>query len=539
MKYCPYCGKLVVQNAPLDEYIEDNKNNKDEPIDPKDNYDNIFHSYELSVSDNTNFNPKQKDASENLEKISDIAENFADDTGNAIDENNKKNNSTSNSGQILKSSAHSTNLEDDSNLQNYIMPKIYNPDNVDEDLLNDNKTDESKSIFEKIKSAPNHIPHNIKKEKQFPSSEEKQDAKKDNTEEDINFVLIQDDKFSNKSNTNNAPLDDLNLKREELASIYATAKKSDNGNQPKMNKNRPPSYKSTKIDRKLRKVIILIVALTLILIIAILSYMHFIHNKPSLTQATTTIEAGAEADALSFVSLENEDDYTVSIKSDSIDYMVPGQYKVIYTITGENNDKTYDEEFLFNVVDTTPPAITISDSITVSKDSDFDIMDNINVADSVDGIIDNASVTVSGTVDTTVSGTYPITLSITDKAGNTATKNVSIIVEDNSDPDAFFNQIDAVWKFTDTPGKILTIRKESSKYMMFVGYEASEGYGGEFTFKTLSSDNSTAVFNWTFIDEEGTQNIDVNVDLGIPNDRKMRIDFGSGWEDLVYYKALS
>jgi hypothetical protein len=520
MKYCPYCGKLVVQNSPLDEYIE---NNEDKSVNPKDKFDNVFTSYENNI-------------------IDDASDSSLKEEESVGKQNGEINHDIPDLVHKLKNTSQNKNTQEDSNLNDYILPKIYNPNNVDEDLVDNNEPEAEKSILDKIRSASNHIPHNIKKEKEELSAtdvDEKELVLENNEKEDLNFILIPEDRHSQKLNTNTDPLPDLDLKREELTPIYAT---SQNGNRINNNtNNRKPSYKSPKVDRKLRRVIIIIAAATLLIIIGILSYMHFMHNAPSLIQNTTTIEAGTEADLLSLVSLEDEDSYTASVKTDSIDYMVPGQYKVVYTITNEKNSKTYDEEFIFSVVDTTAPIITVSDSITVDKDSDFDIMDNMSVADSVDGVIDNSSISVTGTIDTTVSGTYPLTLSVTDAAGNTATKDVSIIVEDNSDPAAFFNQIDAVWKFTDTPGKILTIRKESGKYMMYVGYEASEGYGGEFTFKTLSSDNSTAVFNWTFIDEEGTQNIDVNVDLGTPNDRKMKIDFGTGtgWEDLVYYKALS
>lgn len=536
MKYCPYCGKLVVQNTPLDKYLNDNENNAAEP---KDKFDDVFNSYEHIITNDIDSSSKQEVA--------------------ADEKNNEKIHLIPNLGEKLKNISHSKNIEDDSSLEGYEMPKIFNPDNFDEDLVN--TPQESKSILEKIKSAPNNIPHFTKKESsvsqespiksekadipsasdETPFTYEKSDANEnqhayeDVKKEDVNFVLLPDNKFSQQEPADTDPLHDLNLNHEDITSLYTSAKT----NKPQNNKYRPPSYKSPKIDKKLRKIVLLIVAITLILIIGILSYMYLIHNKPSLIQNTTTIEAGVETDLLSLVSLENEDNYTVAVKSDSIDYMVLGEYKVIYTITNEENGKTYDEEFSFNVVDTTPPTITVSDTLTVQKDSDFDIMDNISVADSVDGIIDNSSVTMTGTIDATVNGTYPVTLSVTDNAGNTATKDISIIVEDNSDPTAFFNQIDAVWKFTNTQGKILTIYKDSGKYMMNVGYEANEGYGGEFTFKSLSSDNSTAVFNWTFTDEEGTQTIDVNVDLGTPNDRKMKMDFGNGWEDLIYYKALS
>ena len=153
----------------------------------------------------------------------------------------------------------------------------------------------------------------------------------------------------------------------------------------------------------------------------------------------------------------------------------------------------------------------------------------------MDGTIDPNTITISGTIDATKKGTYPVTLSVSDAAGNKGEKTINVIVDD---PTTFFNSIDGIWKFETTPLQSLTIKKESNRYLMYIGFDQSEGSGGEFTFKSVSADKKTAVLTWIFFDEGGQQNVEVNVDIGVAGDKKMKMDFGEGWENLLYVKGI-
>jgi len=76
--------------------------------------------------------------------------------------------------------------------------------------------------------------------------------------------------------------------------------------------------------------------------------------------------------------------------------------------------------------DTTPPVITITngDSISVNQNSNY-VDAGATAIDDVDGAV---NVTTSGSVDTTTPGTYTITYTAVDSAGNTATKDRTVTV---------------------------------------------------------------------------------------------------------------
>ncbi len=74
--------------------------------------------------------------------------------------------------------------------------------------------------------------------------------------------------------------------------------------------------------------------------------------------------------------------------------------------------------------------------------------------------------------------------------------------------------------------------------MMYSGQKNNQGFGGEFTFQSIAPDGRTAVLEWRYNYEMGTQIMTVKVDLGAPGDGKMRMDIGgSGWEDMFLHKG--
>ena len=84
-------------------------------------------------------------------------------------------------------------------------------------------------------------------------------------------------------------------------------------------------------------------------------------------------------------------------------------------------------------IDTTPPVISLigSGSITVQKDSVY-TDSGATWTDNVDG---SGTLVASGTVDTSHTGTYTLTYSKTDTAGNTATtatRAVTVVLDTNT-----------------------------------------------------------------------------------------------------------
>ncbi|NMC56708.1 MAG: DUF5011 domain-containing protein [Eubacteriaceae bacterium] len=455
MRFCPYCGQPIAHSTPLDKYMDDEQAASNKPADK---FDDIFKAHERSKS----------------EERSQI---------------NKQTNEHLRSDEIRRSSR---------NADDFYMPKIFNPDSVDEVSSDDNMYSANKS---------NNAKQNL-------SSDTPDKLFNGETE-----VIKTRGRFSGSLD------DDIDDDR-PLYTISDT-------NRYEKDLDYDNSYYVRRPRRNNRKILIIAGAVVLALILAALAYFFIIGSKPHLKQKTTSIEAGTQVDLLSLVEIENSSKYDVQVKSGQIDNMVPGQYNVTYTVTNKKNDKTEDFAFMFNVVDTTPPTITAPDSITVFKNTQFDILQNVSVTDTVDGTINNANITITGNIDSTTKGTYPVTLTVSDKAGNKATKAINVIIDD---PTAFFNSITGVWKFDNVEGQQLIIKKDGSKYKMYVGFEGSEGYGGEFTFKTVSSDSKTATLTWYVQDEEGTVTQEVKIDTGAPGDKKMKVDIGQGWQNLTYLK---
>ncbi|MGC6480486.1 MAG: BspA family leucine-rich repeat surface protein [Flavobacteriaceae bacterium] len=96
-----------------------------------------------------------------------------------------------------------------------------------------------------------------------------------------------------------------------------------------------------------------------------------------------------------------------------------------------DRDDTYVEEE--DPIDSTPPTISISGSPTVIIQVGDSYTDaGATATDDVDGDL-TASITVSGTVDTATEGTYYITYSVMDAAGNLATAQRRVIVSEADD----------------------------------------------------------------------------------------------------------
>lgn len=80
--------------------------------------------------------------------------------------------------------------------------------------------------------------------------------------------------------------------------------------------------------------------------------------------------------------------------------------------------------------DTTKPVIIGADPITITVGDAFSPLEGVTATDDVDGPITLTSANVSGTVNVNEAGTYTLTYTVKDKAGNEAVKNRIITVVD-------------------------------------------------------------------------------------------------------------
>ena len=144
----------------------------------------------------------------------------------------------------------------------------------------------------------------------------------------------------------------------------------------------------------------------------------------TLYQGENYIELGATAN--------DERDGNVSVAiSGNVDTSVVGQYTVTYTaIDSAGNSTTLTRTV--NIVDVTPPVLTLNgeSSITLEQNAVYTEL-GATALDAVDG---NVSVLITGDVDTTTVGTYMITYTTRDSAGNESNSTRTIIVIDVTPP---------------------------------------------------------------------------------------------------------
>lgn len=184
--------------------------------------------------------------------------------------------------------------------------------------------------------------------------------------------------------------------------------------------------------KKNKKIIVISIISVLVLIAIIGTIAFFILNAQKLKLYNATLELGKENYIEELSKQENvyiKEGYTYSIKEHKIDINNVGTYKVIFEIKGKG--ETTEEIKEVKVVDTTPPTIEL-------KKDTFYIGDNINIEEIVtikdlsqaeEIPYNEANVKVEGEFDTSKEGESTVTISTTDKNGNTGTQELKIKVK--------------------------------------------------------------------------------------------------------------
>ena len=146
-----------------------------------------------------------------------------------------------------------------------------------------------------------------------------------------------------------------------------------------------------------------------------------------------TVEAGSTyTDAGATATDAYDGDLTSSITTTSnVDANAVGTYTVTYTVSDSSANPATASRTV-NVVDTTAPVITITGANPVDVDLGATYSDaGATATDVHDGDL-TSSITVSSNVDTNTAGTYTVTYTVSDAAGNQATETRTVNVIDNS-----------------------------------------------------------------------------------------------------------
>jgi hypothetical protein len=152
-------------------------------------------------------------------------------------------------------------------------------------------------------------------------------------------------------------------------------------------------------------------------------------------------------------------DSTVPVTaSGSVDPNTVGTYTITYTATDDSGNAATPVTRTVNVVDTTPPSITINGANPMTVECHTSFTDpGVSATDSCEGVI---PIITSGSVNPDVPGTYIITYSATDSSGNTSSVTRTVNVVDTIAPTLALNganpmTIECHTTFTD-PGATAT-----------------------------------------------------------------------------------
>ncbi len=175
-------------------------------------------------------------------------------------------------------------------------------------------------------------------------------------------------------------------------------------------------------------------------------------NPASVIVGSTYTDAGATA-------TDNVDSSVTVISTGSVNTAIVETYIITYTATdssGNSATATRTVNVVASGTDTTAPVITLIGTNPVNVVIGTIYTDaGATATDNVDGNI-TSRITTSGTVNTAVIGTYTITYSVSDTAGNsaTATRTVNVVAKSSSNK----------WK-TNTNVNVVSNSDEEQEYL--------------------------------------------------------------------------
>ncbi len=155
-------------------------------------------------------------------------------------------------------------------------------------------------------------------------------------------------------------------------------------------------------------------------------------NPQTLEANTAYTELGATAAD----TLDGDLTASIVINTTAVDPSTPGSYLVTYDVSDAAGNAATQVTRTVNVVDTTPPVITLSGANpqTLEAPSAY-VEPGATASDSLDGNI-TASIVIDATaVNASVPGSYLVTYDVSDAAGNPAVQLTrTVIVQDTTIP---------------------------------------------------------------------------------------------------------
>jgi len=225
----------------------------------------------------------------------------------------------------------------------------------------------------------------------------------------------------------------------------------------------------------MKKIIIILI----IIILLILTVLLILNIKPKIEITLVedlTIEFLGKKKVSDFIISINgviSDDFTIDTTSAGI--------KTVYFdfINDDNRKASYSYDI--TVTDDIPPIIWLSDSYSITVESEDNLIDKILCGDNAD---DSPSRYIDGFYDLNTVGTYPLTYIATDSSGNKTIKDFNLKVIEKSDQSPVTNV--KVTLFSDIIEKHKTdttlIGLDISKWQEDVDFEKIKEAGVEFIY---------------------------------------------------------
>ena len=149
--------------------------------------------------------------------------------------------------------------------------------------------------------------------------------------------------------------------------------------------------------------------------------------------AVVTVEIGSEYVDAGASASDEVDGFLQPLAQSNVNTQVLGQYQVIFSVSDAAGNEATNVSRIVNVVDVTPPLITLIglESVTIEVGTQYADA-GASAVDNVDGILEPNALS---TVNINTPGTYTVTFSINDSSGNSAqsvTRTV-IVVSPNTE----------------------------------------------------------------------------------------------------------
>ncbi len=158
--------------------------------------------------------------------------------------------------------------------------------------------------------------------------------------------------------------------------------------------------------------------------------------KPILSGVTNqTIALGQVFNPLYKVTANDETDGNVTSKiktTGTVDSKRSGVYTITYTVIDRAGNLTKVNR-LITVRDTVKPTISGVSNVTIGLNQKFDVRKNVSAKDNVDGTLTKV-IKITGSINVNKVGTYNLTYSVSDKAGNKTTIIRKVTVKDLTKP---------------------------------------------------------------------------------------------------------